>query len=151
MECVSAIRAGTVGDDFTIFSPADISRDMASSDMTATTPVSIPVLLSGTVTSASDLLDTLKSVWGYSTLKPLQQKAIDSIVFGNHTMVLMPTGGSKSLVFQLPAVCNHKPTIVVSPLIALINDQVADLRSKEIGAESFMGETDSTRRQQILY
>ena len=63
----------------------------------------------------------------------------------------MPTGGGKSLVFQLTAICSHKPAIVVSPLIALIQDQITDLRSKGIGAESFTGETDSTRRQQILF
>ena len=62
-------------------------------------------------------------------MEPLQQKAIDSILHGNDTMVIMPTGGGKSLVFQLPAVCNHKPAVVVFPLIALINDQITDLRS----------------------
>lgn len=153
LECVSATRGDTCTDDFTAFAPTctNVSSDIVSNDMTPTTPISIPVLPSGTVTSSNDLLDTLKSVWGYSTLKPLQQKAIDSIISGNDTMVVIPTGGGKSLVFQLPAVCNHRPAIVVSPLIALINDQITDLRSKGIGAESFTGETDSTRRQQILY
>ncbi|CAH3123092.1 unnamed protein product [Porites lobata] len=66
-------------------------------------------------------------------------------------MVIMPTGGGKSLVFQLPAVCNHKPAVVVSPLIALINDQITDLRSRGVEAVSFTGEKGSTRRQQILY
>ena len=97
------------------------------------------------------MIETLKSVWGHSSLKPLQKKAIDSVVTGNHTFVLMPTGGGKSLVFQLPGVCDHRPTIVVSPLIALINDQVRELNSKGIGAESLSGETDATRRQQILF
>ena len=97
------------------------------------------------LTSSIDLLDTLKTVWSYSSLKPLQQKAIDSILHGNDTMVIMPTGGGKSLVFQLPAVCNHKPAVVVSPLInALINDQITDLRSKGVEAVSITGETDST-------
>ena len=97
------------------------------------------------MTSSIDLLDTLKTVWSYSSLKPLQQKAIDSILYGNDTMVIMPTGEGKSIVFQLPAVCNHKPAVVVSPLInALINDQITDLRSRGVEAASFTGETDST-------
>ena len=59
-------------------------------------------------------------------------------------MVIMPTGEGKSLVFQLPAVCNHKPAVVISPLIALINDQITDLRSRGVEAVSFTGETDNT-------
>ena len=66
-------------------------------------------------------------------------------------MVIMPTSGGKSLVFQFPAVCNHKPAVVVSPLIALINGQITDLRFSGVEAVSFTGETDSTQRQQILY
>ena len=122
-------------------------RENVSNVSACTTPlarISIPILPSGTVTSSIDLLDTLKTVWSYSSLKPLQQKAIDSILHGNDTMVIMPTGGGKSLVFQLPAVCNHKPAVVVSPLIALINDQITDLRSRGVEAVSFTGETDST-------
>lgn len=124
-------------------------RENVSNVSACTTPlarISIPTLPFGTVTSSIDLLDTLKTVWSYSSLKPLQQKAIDStgILHGNDTMVIMPTGGGKSLVFQLPAVCNYKPAVVVSPLIALINDQITDLRSRGVEAVSFTGEKGST-------
>ena len=125
------------------FTPqCDVSRAACTSPLAR---ISIPILPPGTVTSSIDLLDTLKTVWSYSSLKPLQQKAIDSIFYGNDTMVIMPTGEGKSLVFQLPAVCNHKPAVVVSPLInALIKDQITDLRSRGVEAVSFTGETDST-------
>ena len=128
-----------------------MNNEIVSEMTNSSIPISIPVLPSGTVTSSSYVLETLKSVWGYSSLKPVQQKAIDSIISSNDTLVLMPTGGGKSLVFQLPAICSHKPAIVVSPLIALSHDQITDLRSKGTGAESFTGETDSMRRQQVLY
>ena len=128
-----------------------MNNEIVSEMTNSSIPISIPVLPSGTVTSSSYVLETLKSVWGYSSLKPVQQKAIDSIISSKDTLVLMPTGGGKSLVFQLPAICSHKPAIVVSPLIALIHDQITDLRSKGTGAESFTGETDSMRLQQVLY
>ena len=154
LECISLVRASNVDENFSTFVTDIHERENVSNVSACTTPlarISIPILPSGTVTSSIDLLDTLKTVWSYSSLKPLQQKAIDSILHGNDTMVIMPTGGGKSLVFQLPAVCNHKPAVVVSPLIALINDQITDLRSRGVEAVSFTGETDSTRRQQILY
>ena len=127
-----------------------MNNEIVSEMTNSSIPISIPVLPSGTVTSSGYVLETLKSVWGYSSLKPVQQKAIDSIISSKDTLVLMPTGGGKSLVFQLPPICSHKPAIVVSPLIALIHDQITDLRSKGTGAESFTGETDSMRRQQAL-
>ena len=95
------------------------------------THITVPVLPSGKVNCADDMIETLKSVLGHSSLKPLQKKAIDSVVTGNHTFVLMQTGGGKPLVFQLPGVCDHRPTIVVSPVIAPINDQVRNLIPKE--------------------
>ena len=79
------------------FTPqCDVSRAACTSPLAR---ISIPILPPGTVTSSIDLLDTLKTVWSYSSLKPLQQKAIDSIFYGNDTMVIMPTGEGKSLVF----------------------------------------------------
>ena len=162
VECVSILRKETVEKGFTqvlstvIETSEEFDRDISS--LTAAisltehdTHITVPVLPSGKVNCADDMIETLKSVWGHSSLKPLQKKAIDSVVTGNHTFVLMPTGGGKSLVFQLPGVCDHRPTIVVSPLIALIIDQVRELNSKGIGAESLSGETDATRRQQILF
>ena len=162
VECVSILRKGTVEKGFTRFlstvveTPEEFDRDISS--LTAAisltehdTHITVPVLPSGKVNCGDDMIETLKSVWGHSSLKPLQKKAIDSVVTGNHTFVLMPTGEGKLLVFQLPGVCDHRPTKVVSPLIALINDQVGERNSKGIAAESLSGETDATRRQQILF
>lgn len=142
VECATILRKETVEKRFTQFSltvletPEQFDRDISSWTAAISltehdTHITVPVLPSGKVNCADDMIETLKSVWGHSSLKPPQKKAIDSVVTENHTFVLMPTGGGKSLVFQLPGVCDHRPTIVVSPLIALINDQVRNLIPKE--------------------
>lgn len=155
LECVKMLCKDNVAMDFTQFTDTAVTETNSESqpptEALPTVPISVPALPSGVVNCASDLLENLQSLWGHSSFRPVQEKAIDSVVTQNHTFVLMPTGGGKSLVFQLPGICDHRYTIVVSPLIALINDQVRDLYSKGIGAESFTGETGDIRRQQILF
>ena len=73
------------------------------------------------------LLELLKIHFGYESFRPGQEKAIDSILHGRDTMVVLPTGGGKSMIFQLPALVLDGATIVVSPLIALMKDQVDSL------------------------
>ncbi len=82
-----------------------------------------------------DLHASLKKYFGFSKFKGLQEDVITSIVKGNHTFVIMPTGGGKSLCYQLPALIQEGTAIVVSPLIALMKNQVDALRgiSKENG------------------
>ncbi len=75
------------------------------------------------------LLELLKIHFGYDSFRPGQEKAIDSILHGRDTMVVLPTGGGKSMIFQLPALVLDGATIVVSPLIALMKDQVDSLES----------------------
>jgi ATP-dependent DNA helicase RecQ len=85
------------------------------------------------ITSAS-LHDLLHKHWGYSAFRPKQEAIVQAILEGRDAAVVMPTGGGKSLCYQLPAVAMRKTCVVISPLIALMQDQAASMR--EIGIEA---------------
>src|SRR5262249_30774792 len=78
-------------------------------------------------------LDGLKRVierhWGYRTFRPLQEQAMRAVLGGRDSVVVMPTGGGKSLCYQAPAVVRGDTTVVISPLIALMKDQVDNLQA----------------------
>jgi len=76
----------------------------------------------------------LKEVFGFTSFRGLQEEVVDHVIAGNDALVLMPTGGGKSLCYQVPALCRHGMAIIISPLIALMDDQVAALRQLGIAA-----------------
>jgi len=78
--------------------------------------------------------ELLKKYWGYDTFRPMQREAVESVARGVDTLVLMPTGGGKSLIYQLPTLASEGLCIVVTPLVALMKDQVDRLRHMGIQA-----------------
>ncbi|PCJ16671.1 MAG: DNA helicase RecQ [Candidatus Cloacimonadota bacterium] len=97
-----------------------------------------------------DSLKILKEVFGYDSFQGEQQKIIDSITSGNDTLVLMPTGGGKSLCYQIPCLMLDGVGIVVSPLIALMQDQVSTLKGLGVKAEYLNSSLDYNTRDMIL-
>ncbi len=80
------------------------------------------------------LLEALKKYWNYDSFRPMQKEAMEAVLTGRDTLVLMPTGGGKSIIYQLPTLVGDGLCIVVTPLIALMKDQVDRLRRMGISA-----------------
>lgn len=93
--------------------------------------------------------ELLKKYWGYSAFLPHQKEIIGSILNGNDTIAIMATGGGKSLCYQLPALCLGGLTVVISPLISLMKDQVDDLNARGIPAAAFNSSLEYRDRVRI--
>ena len=97
--------------------------------------------------SSSNALDTLQSIFGYSEFRDGQQEVIDAVIAQQDVLVLMPTGGGKSLCYQIPALVLEGITIVVSPLLSLMQDQVDALQATGIPA-AFLNSSQTPEQQQ---
>ncbi len=82
--------------------------------------------------------EILKKYWGFDHFRSIQEEIVDDVIYGHDTLALLPTGGGKSICFQIPGIAREGITLVVSPLIALIQDQVTNLQAKGIRAKSII-------------
>jgi ATP-dependent DNA helicase RecQ len=83
---------------------------------------------------AGNIEEVLRKYWGFDTFLPLQKQAIESVCAGRDSIVVLPTGGGKSLCFQAPALILPHLTLVISPLISLMKDQIDSLLENGIAA-----------------
>ncbi|MGZ5445568.1 MAG: DNA helicase RecQ [Thermoanaerobaculia bacterium] len=105
--------------------------------------------MSATAETIDPVLDVVERVWGFTSLRPLQRQAIDAVLAKRDSLLVVPTGGGKSLCFQAPALLLDGLTVVVSPLIALMKDQVDALLATGIAAAALNSMT-ATEDQRVI-
>jgi ATP-dependent DNA helicase RecQ len=96
------------------------------------------------------LTDVVRRTWGYTSLMAHQRESMEAVMAGRDSVVVLPTGGGKSLCFQAPALLQDGLAVVVSPLISLMKDQVDSLRSNGVPAACYHSGMDGTDRQSVL-
>ena len=94
--------------------------------------------------------DILKQYWGYDSFRPQQLSVINAVIAGKDVLTLLPTGAGKSLCFQIPTLYNQGIAVIISPLIALMQDQVKDLKEKNISAVALGGQITEEAQNDIL-
>ncbi len=97
-----------------------------------------------------DIYHTFKNIWGYQEFRPPQKEIITCLLKGEDALIIMPTGGGKSICFQLPALLKKGLTLVISPLVALMENQVNELKSKQLPVELLHNEIPRQQRQKTL-
>ena len=97
----------------------------------------------------TDALQTLQDVFGFPGFRPGQEEIVRAVLAGDDVLAVMPTGAGKSLCYQLPALVRGGLTVVVSPLIALMRDQVAALRGNGIEAGSLNSSNDAAENKRV--
>lgn len=97
----------------------------------------------------ADLSDILRQTWGYDSFRPLQREAMDCVMEGRDSLVVLPTGGGKSLCYQAPALALPGTAVVVSPLISLMKDQVDALRACGVRASCLNSSTDPGEKRSV--
>jgi ATP-dependent DNA helicase RecQ len=98
----------------------------------------------------TDLLPLLKSVFGFDGFRPGQQEIVEAVTAGRDVLAIMPTGGGKSLCYQLPALAREGVTVVVSPLIALMRDQVSALQAAGVTAGALTSANSAEETDRVL-
>ena len=97
-----------------------------------------------------NIYQNLEKIWGYKEFRTPQKEIINCLLEGKDALIIMPTGGGKSLCFQLPALLKQGLTIVISPLVALMENQVNELKNKQLPAELLHNEVPRQQRQRTL-
>jgi len=97
----------------------------------------------------SDLSDILEKYWGYSAFRPLQREAMEAVLAGRDSLLVLPTGGGKSLCFQAPALARDGLAIVVSPLISLMKDQVDTLVGNGVAAACYNSSMPAEQKSEV--
>ena len=106
--------------------------------------------MSAPVAPAENLRAILERYWGYTSFRPLQQEAMDAVVRGRDSLLVLPTGGGKSLCFQAPALVREGLALVISPLISLMKDQVDTLVSNGVAAAYVNSAMSADERTRVM-
>src|SRR5450759_1756241 len=100
--------------------------------------------------TSSALQDAISRYWGYTTFRPLQREAMEAVLSGRDSLVVLPTGGGKSLCFQAPAVVQPGLALVVSPLISLMKDQVDTLVGNGVPAALYNSSLSASAKAEVV-
>lgn len=102
------------------------------------------------LTALNQARAAFQTIWGYDDFRPPQAEIVSSLLAGKDTLIVMPTGGGKSICFQLPALLQTGLTLVVSPLVALMENQVQELRDRHLPAALLHSQLSTQQRRQTL-